>query len=115
MASSISALSAYRRLLRATRIAFQGMSIRLAESTHPHIFQPLIAYDNMNIDDLHMLWAARAEARKRFDENRRLGVDTPMQIRHAVETADILRHNIVQGVRDADREDGKWSMFPSSC
>ncbi|KAL1980783.1 hypothetical protein VTN96DRAFT_3553 [Rasamsonia emersonii] len=82
--SSVSALSAYRQLLRATRIAFQ--------------------------DDYRMLYAARAEARRRFDENRRLGVDTPMQIQHAVEAAHILRHNIVQGVRDADSEDGKWTL-----
>ncbi|KAL2001514.1 hypothetical protein VTN02DRAFT_1655 [Thermoascus thermophilus] len=84
MASQVSARSAYRRLLRATRIAFR--------------------------DDYPILYAARAEARKRFDENRREGVDTPMHIQHALETADILRHNIVQGVRDADKEDAQWEL-----
>lgn len=65
-----------------------------------------------NIDDYPILYAARAEARKRFDENRREGVDTPMHIQHALETADILRHNIVQGVRDADKEDAQWGVYP---
>jgi hypothetical protein len=34
-----------------------------------------------------------------------------MQIQHAVEAASILRHNIVQGVRDQGDEDGKWGAF----
>ncbi|EEH39111.1 hypothetical protein PAAG_01573 [Paracoccidioides lutzii Pb01] len=76
------ALSAYRLLLRATRIAFQG--------------------------DFTTLHAARAEARKHFDQNRRLGVDTPKHIQHAVETAEILRTNVVQGVRvEGSGEAGK--------
>jgi len=82
--SSVSALSAYRQLLRATRIAFQG--------------------------DYPVLTAARLEARKRFNQNRREGVDTPMQIQTAIEAAQILRHNIVQGSRDKDAEDGKWEL-----
>ncbi|KAL1856163.1 Mitochondrial zinc maintenance protein 1, mitochondrial [Paecilomyces lecythidis] len=81
---TVSPLSAYRQLLRATRIAFQ--------------------------DDYHMLYAARAEARRRFDEHRRTGVDTPMHIQTAIETANILRHNLVQGVRDADKEDAQWRL-----
>lgn len=58
-----------------------------------------------------MLTAARLEARKRFNQNRREGVDTPMQIQTAIEAAQILRHNIVQGSRDKDAEDGKWGVF----
>ncbi|KAL2215204.1 mitochondrial complex I protein Fmp36 [Thermoascus aurantiacus ATCC 26904] len=80
----VSARSAYRALLRATRIAFR--------------------------DDYRVLYAARAEARRRFEENRREGVDTPMHIQHALETAHILRHNIVQGVRDADKPDAQWEL-----
>jgi len=72
-ASPPAALSAYRHLLRATRIAFRG--------------------------DFPVLHAARAEARKHFDENRVLGTDTPTKIQHAVETAEILRRNVVQGRR----------------
>ncbi|KAL1952953.1 hypothetical protein VTO42DRAFT_3820 [Malbranchea cinnamomea] len=70
---SVSALSAYRQLLRATRIAFDG--------------------------DMHTLLAARAECRRHFDQNRRLGVDTPMHIQNALEAAEVLRKNIVQGVK----------------
>lgn len=33
-----------------------------------------------------------------------------MKVNHAVEVANILRHNIVQGVRDASDEDGRWGM-----
>jgi hypothetical protein len=61
-----------------------------------------------------MLDAARREARRRFDESRRLGVDTPMQIQHALETAEILRHNVVQGVREVEQEDSKWGEFALS-
>ncbi|OJD12788.1 mitochondrial zinc maintenance protein 1, mitochondrial [Emergomyces pasteurianus Ep9510] len=74
-------LAAYRLLLRATRIAFQG--------------------------DFTTLQAARAEARKQFDQHRQPGVDTPMRIQHAVETAEILRTNVVQGVKVTGAERGE--------
>ncbi|KAH8689913.1 mitochondrial zinc maintenance protein 1, mitochondrial [Talaromyces proteolyticus] len=82
--ATVSALSAYRQVLRATRIAFR--------------------------DDFTILTAARTEARKQFDAHKRTGVDTPMQIQHAVEAASILRHNIVQGARDAEDQNGKWEL-----
>lgn len=62
-------------------------------------------------DDFRVLVAARQEARRQFDEHRREGIDTPMQINHAKEVAAILRHNIVQGVRDSNDEDGKWGAY----
>lgn len=34
-----------------------------------------------------------------------------MQIKHAVEVADLLRHNLVQGSREQGNEDAKWGMF----
>lgn len=34
-----------------------------------------------------------------------------MNIQHAVEVASLLRHNIVQGVRDTDKEDDRWRTF----
>ncbi|KAJ6111478.1 Mitochondrial zinc maintenance protein 1 [Penicillium sp. IBT 18751x] len=80
--SSLSALSAYRQILRATRIAFQN--------------------------DNRVLLAARAEARRNFEENRRVGIDTGLQINNAIEVANILRHNIVQGAREDGNEDAKW-------
>ncbi|KAK2735077.1 Mitochondrial zinc maintenance protein 1, mitochondrial [Myotisia sp. PD_48] len=79
---TVSALGAYRQLLRATRIAFCG--------------------------DFRVLDAARAEARKQFDQNRGLGVDTPMKIQDAVEAAQILKTNIVQGTKvESTDENGK--------
>jgi len=75
------ALVAYRTLLRSTRIAFQG--------------------------DMHVLGAARAEARKNFDANRNLaaGSDEHAQsITHAHEVARFLRENVVQGqATEADK------------
>ncbi|RJE22657.1 hypothetical protein PHISCL_05001 [Aspergillus sclerotialis] len=81
---ALSAREAYRYLLRATRIAFQN--------------------------DTRVLLAARQQAREQFDSHRRVGVDTPMQIKHAVEVADLLRHNIVQGSREAGNEDAQWQL-----
>ncbi|KAL4902722.1 mitochondrial zinc maintenance protein 1, mitochondrial [Aspergillus multicolor] len=81
---AVSALSAYRQILRATRIAFQN--------------------------DTRVLFASRKEARTQFETHRRFGIDTPMQINHAIEVASILRHNIVQGARDAKDEDAKWEL-----
>jgi hypothetical protein len=34
-----------------------------------------------------------------------------MQINHAKEVATILRHNIVQGVRDSKDENAKWGAY----
>ncbi|KAL4867612.1 hypothetical protein BDV12DRAFT_171013 [Aspergillus spectabilis] len=82
--TAASALSAYRQVLRATRIAFQN--------------------------DDRVLLAARQEARQNFEKHRRTGIDTPMQINHAIEVASILRHNIVQGARAADDESAKWEL-----
>jgi len=54
--------------------------------------------------------AARQEARNNFDQNRRVGVDTGMQINHAIEVANLLRHNLVQGAREDGNEAAKWGM-----
>lgn len=62
------------------------------------------------LDDLRVMTAARQEARRNFEQNRRVGVDTGMQINHAVEVANILRHNIVQGAREDGDESAKWRM-----
>lgn len=82
--TAVSARSAYRQLLRATRVAFR--------------------------DDIRVLIASRKEARRNFDAHRRLAVDTPMQINHAIEVANLLRHNLVQGVREQGDEDAKWEL-----
>lgn len=67
--------------------------------------------DNLFEDDLPVLLAARQEARQNFEKNRRPAVDTGMQINHAIEVANILRHNIVQGSREKDDENAKWGMY----
>ncbi|PTU20293.1 hypothetical protein P175DRAFT_0502441 [Aspergillus ochraceoroseus IBT 24754] len=82
--TAVSARSAYRQILRATRVAFSN--------------------------DTRVFLAARQEARQNFDNHRREGIDTPMQINHAIEVANILRHNIVQGTRDAADENSKWEL-----
>jgi len=68
------ALAAYRHLLRATRIAFQG--------------------------DYHLLHAARSQARTGFDSLSSLDPssdEAQKGIQHAEGVAEILKHNIVQG------------------
>ena len=68
------ALAAYRHLLRATRIAFEG--------------------------DYHLLHAARTQARAGFES---LSSASPgseeasKAISHAEGVAEVLRHNVVQG------------------
>ncbi|PLN79384.1 mitochondrial zinc maintenance protein 1, mitochondrial [Aspergillus taichungensis] len=85
MASAVpSARSAYRQLLRSTRVAFR--------------------------DDIRVMIGARKEARQQFDKHPRVGIDTPMQINHALEVADILKHNLVQGVREDGNEEAKWQL-----
>ncbi|KAF2658007.1 mitochondrial zinc maintenance protein 1, mitochondrial [Lophiostoma macrostomum CBS 122681] len=68
------ALSAYRHLLRSTRIAFHG--------------------------DFNMLSAARQQARQNFEANRALSSgseELSKQLSHAEEVAKFLRENVVQG------------------
>ncbi|KAH8429926.1 LYR motif-containing protein [Aspergillus melleus] len=81
---AVSARSAYRQLLRATRVAFEN--------------------------DTRVMLAARQEARRNFDDHSRVGIDTPMQINHAVEVANILKHNLVQGSRAAGDESARWEL-----
>jgi complex III assembly factor LYRM7 len=78
--------------------------------------QHILRYSRLE-DDLPVLIAARQEARQNFDKNRRPAVDTGMQINHAIEVANILRHNIVQGSREQGDESAKWGMFffPRLC
>lgn len=72
-------LSAYRYLLRSVRITFQG--------------------------DKAMLTAAKKEARNRFDEGKELDPESPgvaAGVQEAREIGQLLRRNIVQGVREGD-------------
>ncbi|KAH7401708.1 mitochondrial zinc maintenance protein 1, mitochondrial [Pyrenochaeta sp. MPI-SDFR-AT-0127] len=74
------ALVAYRNLLRSARIAFHG--------------------------DMNTLFAARAEVRKNFEQNRNLATgseELSKSITHAEEVAKFLRENVVQG-QQADKD-----------
>ncbi|KAI1505957.1 hypothetical protein F5X99DRAFT_176155 [Biscogniauxia marginata] len=74
------ALPAYRNLLRAARIAFQG--------------------------DERVLSAARASISQGFRANASLEPSSPQlsgAIKHAEEVASILRQNIVQGRKEGER------------
>ncbi|KAF4306325.1 Mitochondrial zinc maintenance protein 1, mitochondrial [Botryosphaeria dothidea] len=78
------ALAAYRNILRATRLAFQG--------------------------DLAILSAARAKARDDFDASRNLqpnSEDAQKQVAHANEVAKILKENVVQGQAN---DDGRYKL-----
>ena len=85
------ALVAYRNLLRSARIAFQGMILpTCAEAISTHTCT----------GDMPTLFAARAEARKNFEQNRHLSAgseELSKSITHAEEVAKFLRENVVQG------------------
>jgi complex III assembly factor LYRM7 len=91
------ALVAYRNLLRSARIAFEGKSPHLSDQFRR----------SHSIGDMNTLFAARAEARKKFESNRdlRIGSEELQQsLVHAEEVAKFLRENVVQG-QAADKED----------
>ncbi|KAI4943469.1 Mitochondrial zinc maintenance protein 1, mitochondrial [Alternaria rosae] len=80
------ALVAYRNLLRSARIAFQG--------------------------DMNTLFAARTEARKKFEANRDLRIgseELQLSLVHAEEVAKFLRENVVQG-QAADTEGESYKL-----
>ncbi|KAI0427539.1 hypothetical protein F5Y09DRAFT_28124 [Xylaria sp. FL1042] len=77
--STTTALPAYRNLLRAARIAFQG--------------------------DAPMLTAARQSIRQGFRANAALeptSLEFPDAVKHAEDVAMILRQNVVQGKKEGD-------------
>jgi complex III assembly factor LYRM7 len=81
------AVAAYRHVLRAMRVAFQG--------------------------DTTLLHAARTQARTGFNNNSALdasSTEASAAIEHAEGVAEVLRHNVVQGVQG---EGGNISMSTS--
>ena len=81
------ALAAYRQLLRATRLAFH--------------------------EDFDLLHAARSQARTGFEQQSSLdpsSQEATKAIKHAEGVAQVLRHNVVQGVQAAG-EDAPLSRF----
>lgn len=106
--TAVSARGAYRQLLRATRVAFRG-SFDMLDRQQVQM-RDQVTDKTLGIDDARVLVASRQEARKNFDSHRRLGIDTPMRINHAIEVANLLKHNLVQGVRESNEEDANWGM-----
>lgn len=67
-------------------------------------------------DDARLLTAAHDSARRAFEENRMLspnGTEALGGIAHAEEVARVLRHNVVQGVRQGESVE-KYSMLSLS-
>lgn len=91
-----------------------ALPVSLSKVNHPPAVARILQLTIL-IDDFRVLIAARQEARRRFDEHRREGIDTPMQINHAKEVAHILRHNIVQGVRASNDESATWGAYCCDC
>ena len=88
------ALEAYRSVLRAARVAFQG---EIHQNSRPKLCSLLTASTS---GDARVLSAARVEARSKFNSYRFLSVDDPeanQKIVEAQEVARLLRQNIVQG------------------
>lgn len=106
------ALAAYRNLMRAARIAFQGGTRNLflwtghatpIEADKSHVFP--------NTGDNRVLLAAQDQIRQGFREKAPLApTDPELQpaIQKANEVATFLRQNVVQGERQGD---GTYSEF----
>lgn len=78
----------------------------------------LTLFDNVYLDDLRMLHAARHTARQTFNEKRSLASSSPEAaagIEHAEGVAVVLRQQVVQGQRVGDgeeeRDGGKYREF----
>lgn len=83
------ALSAYRHLLRATRIAFNG------NAQEPQNIALLTL-----AGDTPLLHSARQQARQGFEKGRSLepeSTEAAKAVEHALGVSQILLHNIVQG------------------
>lgn len=88
-------LAAYRHLLRATRLAFQGIFIPLLLP-----FPPAKPDAPRNLDDATTLLASRKHARDSFNTNRKLdtgSVEAGQALEHVQGVTQILRENVVQG------------------
>lgn len=93
------ASTAYRHLLRSTRIAFQG------KAPFPFPSIPISHTHSLPTGDQAVLHAARQEARNGFRKNAALSPDDPnlaAAITHAEDVARFLRENVVQGKKEGE-------------
>lgn len=95
------ALAAYRQLLRATRVAFNG-----------NVQSPEIKTLLTCVGDLPLLHSARHQARQGFDKGRSLqpeSSEATEAVKHAIGVSQVLLHNIVQG-RQMDGAEDKYKL-----
>ena len=103
---NLTAVSAYRTLLRAARIAFRGTllpslpSVQSPTAVHsPRIVRPQVLI--CPIGDIRLLTASFAQARQGFESNRSSSPEKIQEgVQHALEVARVLREHIVQGAKD---------------
>ena len=97
------ALPAYRTLLRAIRLAFQG-------PLKPPPLSVLLLTPPNPLGDPPLLTAATTQSRTAFDSSRTLDPSDPAthkMIQHARDVARVLRENVVQGERVVDGGGGE--------
>lgn len=108
------ALNAYRHVLRSARLAFEGSSALVLSNSHRGCALVVSAslgdsaqIVNTQAGDAHMFAAAQLQARTQFQNNKGLEANSDLAqkaIVHAEEVADILKQNIVQGVKGQGEE-----------
>ncbi|KAF8473473.1 hypothetical protein BDZ91DRAFT_845903 [Kalaharituber pfeilii] len=107
----MSALAAYRHLLRAIRIAFQGVySFSNSPRTSPPQRPQLTSMRPSLTGDTILLSTARAESRLQFANSRSLPPDSPEtthRIQHAQDVAKVLRENVIQGQKVQGSREGE--------
>ena len=109
--ATVPALNAYRHLMRAARIAFQGtkgfMTIQLP--LWPALMKSTIPNDTNNslhTGDTHILSAAQLQIRNEFRQKASIDASgATAAIQHAEEVAKVLRENVVQGKKTEEGKD----------
>ncbi|KAF5585647.1 mitochondrial zinc maintenance 1 mitochondrial [Fusarium subglutinans] len=90
------ALNAYRHLMRAARIAFQGS----------RLVQWVMLTDQFTAGDAPILTAAQLQIRNEFRQKASVdAADASAAIKHAEDVAKVLRQNVVQGQRTEEGKD----------
>ena len=95
-APNATALSAYRTLLRAARVAFQGTLF----PSSSYLLQNLSLTDLSSAGDARLLSASFTQARQSFEAQRSSPPDKIREgVQHAFEVARVLREQVVQGAK----------------
>lgn len=99
-------LAAYRHLLRAARIAFQGNLPFILPRQASHLLT------KAHLGDAPILSAAQVQIRNEFRQKSNLSDSDSVQaaVDHAEQVARVLRENVVQGQRQ-EGNDQNYSML----